>query len=62
MRYYDYIWDLNPDQLILDKDLDTDKLGWKPGDVFLLIEGTNNQKYLRKMSVLEKFTRGITNE
>lgn len=62
MRYYDYIWDLNPDQLILDKELDTGKLGWKPGDVFLLVEGSNNQKYLRKMSALERFTRGITNE
>ncbi len=62
MRYYDYIWDLNPDQLILDQELNTEKLGWKLGDVFLLVEGANNQKYLRKMSVLERFTRGIDHE
>lgn len=62
MRYYDYIWDLNPDQLILDKELDTNKLGWKNGDVFVLVEGQNSQKYLRRMSVLERFTRGIANE
>lgn len=62
MRYYDYIWDLNPDQLILDKELDTNKLGWKTGDVFVLVEGQNSQKYLRRMSVLERFTRGIANE
>jgi len=59
MMYYDYIWDLNPDQLILDKELDTKKLGWQPGDVFILVEGANKQKYLRKMRVVEKFTRGI---
>jgi hypothetical protein len=62
MRYYDYIWDLNPDQLILDKELDINKLGWTPGDVFVLVEGSNNQKYLRKISALERFTRGINNE
>ena len=62
MRYYDYIWDLNPDQLILDKELDTKKLGWSPGDVFVLVQGSNDQKYLRKMNVLERFTRGIDNE
>ena len=61
MIYHDYIWDLNPDQLILDKELDTAKLGWKPGDVFVLVEGINKQKYLRKMSVLERFTRGLEN-
>ncbi len=62
MIYHDYIWDLNPNQLILDKELDTAKLGWQPGDIFVLAEGANKQKYLRKMSVLEKFTRGIANE
>lgn len=62
MQYIDYIWDLNPDQLILDKDLDTKKLGWQTGDVFVLVEGSNQQKYLRKMSVLERFTRGLPNE
>lgn len=59
MMFYDYIWDLNPDQLILDKELPTDKLGWKPGDIFVLVEGSNQHKYLRKMNTLEKFTRGI---
>lgn len=60
--YYDYIWDLNPDQLILDRELNTEKLGWQTGDVFVLVEGSNKQKYLRKMSVLERFTRGLSNE
>ena len=60
--YYDYIWDLNPDQLILDRELNTEKLGWQTGDVFVLVEGSNKQKYLRKMSVLERFTRGLANE
>lgn len=62
MKYYDYDWDLNPHQLILDKELDTTKLGWAVGDVFVLVEGTDQQKYLKKISMLEKFTRGIENE
>jgi hypothetical protein len=59
--YYDYIWDLNPDQLILDRELDTKKLGWQTGDVFVLVEGSNNQKFLRRMDQFEKFVRGIGN-
>ena len=60
--YYDYIWDLNPDQLILDRELNTEKLGWQTGDIFVLVEGSNKQKFLRKMDVLERFTRGLSNE
>jgi hypothetical protein len=59
--YYDYIWDLNPDQLILDRELDTKKLGWQAGDMFVLVEGSNNQKFLRRMDQLDKFVRGIGN-
>jgi len=61
-RYYDYIWDLNPDQLILDQELNTEKLGWQVGDVFVLAEGSNKQKFLRKLDPLEKFVRGMSNE
>ena len=61
MRYYDYDWDLEPTHMKLDKELDTNKLGWQPGDVFMLVEGDNQQKYLRKISALERFTRGIDN-
>jgi hypothetical protein len=58
MRYYDYSWDLNPDQLLLDQELDIDKLGWKAGDIFKLIN-INGQVALRKVDPIEKFIRGI---
>jgi hypothetical protein len=58
MRYHDYSWDLNPDQLLLDQELDIDKLGWKAGDLFKLIN-INGQVALRKVDPIEKFIRGI---
>ena len=34
MFYMDYNWDLSPSGIILDEELDIDKLGWKGGDLF----------------------------
>lgn len=31
MRHWDYDWDLYPDCIVLDKELNVDRLGWKPG-------------------------------
>ena len=57
MLYYDYIWDLNPDQLILDKELDIDKLGWQAGDIFKLIN-VNGRVMLRKVDPIITFLEG----
>lgn len=38
MLYFDYTWDLNPNSIILDSDLDLKKLQWKPGDYWQLQE------------------------
>lgn len=56
--YFDYDWDLSPVGIKLDKELDTEKLGWVPGDVFKLIN-VNGRQQLVKIDPLEKFTRGI---
>jgi hypothetical protein len=58
MRYYDYEWDLYPQSIVFDKELDTDNLGWQDGDVFKLIMVEGRTK-LVKMDLLEKFARGI---
>lgn len=57
MYYYDYVWDLNPDMLILDTELDTKKLGWQTGDVFKLVE-INGKKMFKKVDPLQAFLEG----
>ena len=34
MLYFDYDWDLSPNGILLDRELDTDQLNWKTGDFF----------------------------
>ena len=57
MIYVDYTWDLNPNGIILDQELDIDKLGWKGGDCFKLIN-INGKAMLQKMEDVEQFARG----
>jgi hypothetical protein len=54
MRYYDYEWDLEPNRILLDAELDTDKLGWRGGDYFKLIN-VDGRQILMKIDNLEKF-------
>jgi hypothetical protein len=54
MLHYDYNWDLTPDRIILDKELDIDKLGWKGGDYFK-VTNVNGRAMLVKVDALEKF-------
>jgi hypothetical protein len=61
MRYYDYDWDLSENRIIFDKELDIDKLGWKHGDVFKIIN-VDGKAQLIKVDPLEKFIRGHGNE
>jgi hypothetical protein len=61
MLHYDYTWDLSSKGIILDAELNTDKLGWKGGDYFKFIN-VNGQQMLIKVSDLEKFIlEGATN-
>jgi len=61
MKYYDYTWDLFPNYLKLDSELDTDRLGWKEGDLFrletCLVTGV---KMIKKVDPVERFARGYT--
>ena len=58
MRYYDYEWDLYPQSIVFDKELDMNNLGWQAGDIFKLVVAEGKTK-LVKMDPLEKFTRRI---
>jgi anaerobic selenocysteine-containing dehydrogenase len=62
MKYYDYEWDLEPNRILLDAELDIDKLGWRNGDYFQ-IKNVNGRAILVKVDPLEKFLRdGVDNE
>jgi hypothetical protein len=54
MLHYDYNWDLSSRGIILDAELNTDKLGWRGGDYFKFIN-VNGQQMLVKIDPLEKF-------
>ncbi len=54
MLHLDYNWDCSPEGIILDEEFNSDRLGWKGGDYFQLIN-INGRQILRKVSDLEKF-------
>lgn len=56
MLHFDYTWDLYSDRIILDDALNTDRLGWKGGDFFKLVNH-NGKAMLIKVDPLEKFLR-----
>ena len=56
MLYIDYSWDLSPYGIRLAQELDIDKLGWKGGDYFKLIN-VNGQAMLVKEDALVKFIK-----
>ena len=57
MRYYDYEWDLEPNRILLDPELNLDKLGWHGGDYFKVIN-RNGRSMLVKVDPVEAFARG----
>ena len=57
MLHFDYQWDLHPDRIILDSELNTDKLGWKGGDIFKFIN-VNGKQMLVKVDPVEQFAKG----
>lgn len=57
MLHFDYNWDLRPDRIILDAELNTDKLGWKGGDVFKFIN-VDGCQMLVKLDPVEQFSKG----
>lgn len=57
MLHFDYQWDLHPDRIILDSELNTDRLGWKGGDIFKFIN-VNGKQMLVKVDPVEQFAKG----
>jgi hypothetical protein len=56
MKHYDYEWDLHPDRIILDEELNIDRLGWKGGDYFKLVN-IDGKAQLIKLDPLLKFLK-----
>lgn len=54
MLHFDYSWDLSSNGIILDDELNIDRLGWKGGDYFKLVN-VNGRAMLVKADALEKF-------
>jgi hypothetical protein len=57
MLYVDYSWDLNPNGIILDEELNIDKLGWKAGDYFK-VTNVNGRAMLIKVDPVVAFNDG----
>lgn len=57
MKYIDYEWDLEPNYLKFDSELNVAQLDWKEGDVFIL-KKIGDQAMLRKVDDFEKFVKG----
>jgi hypothetical protein len=56
MLYIDYKWDLEPNRILLDEELDIDKLGWQGGDYFQ-VKNVNGRVMLVKIDPLIKFLK-----
>ena len=56
MKYLDYEWNLYKDKIVLDRELNIEKIGWEVGDVFRLVEEDGRMKLI-KIDPLEKFLR-----
>jgi hypothetical protein len=57
MLYMDYNWDLSPNRIILDEELNIDKLGWRAGDYFK-VTNVNGRAMLVKVDPLVAFVHG----
>ena len=56
MLYVDYNWDCSPSGIMLDEEFNVDKLGWRGGDYFQLIN-INGRCYLKKVDPVVKFIK-----
>lgn len=57
MLHLDYNWDLNPWGIVFDEELNIDKLGWRSGDMFKIIND-NGRAMLVKVDPVETFIKG----
>jgi len=61
MLYVDYNWDLTPNTIRPDPDLNTDQLDWKLGD-FFQVQESNGKKYLRRVDPMVQFVLNKDNK
>lgn len=57
MKYLDYDWDLHKDKIVLDQELNIDKLEWRAGDLFQ-VRNVDGRVELIKVDPVVKFLRG----
>jgi hypothetical protein len=57
MRHFDYEWDLEPGYIKFDPELNIDKLGWRAGDCFKIVN-VDGRAMLVKLDPVEQFVRG----
>ena len=61
MLYVDYSWDCSEQGIILDEEFNADRLGWKGGDYFQLVN-IDGRCYLKKVDPVVKFIKdGVKN-
>ncbi len=58
VKYIDYDWDCSPNGIILDEEFNSDRLGWKGGDLFKLVN-CDGRQMLVKVEPIEAFVRGF---
>lgn len=56
MKYVDYDLDISKDRIILDAEINIDKLGWKAGDYFV-VRNVNGCAMLQKVDPLVQFVK-----
>ena len=61
MLHLDYNWDLSPEGILLDEELNLERLQWKEGDIFKVVK-LEGKFALQKVDPVEKFFRGYGNE
>jgi hypothetical protein len=57
MKYLDYDWDLRKDKIVLDQEINIDKLEWRAGDLFE-VRNVNGRVELVKVDPVVKFFKG----
>lgn len=62
MKHYDYEWDLDSQRILLDSELNTDKLGWQHGDVFKFTNIDGRQMLVKLDPLVRFIEQGLRNE
>ena len=57
MKYLDFDWDLQKDRIVLDPEINIDKLEWRAGD-FFEVKNIDGRVELVKVDPVVKFVKG----